>query len=175
EPLETGKRRDGLGDLWVVLHAAGPQRIEPGVDAVVPLGQRGEVANHVDLGHPRKGRVSGPTVLGRRFRPGDVQLGEAPGPPARLRPLLERPGGDARPLGSNGCAGPHEAASSKAFTNRSISSRVLRSVTEISKAPSSMTGPARNPASTSRDWTTAASCAGRTANSLNTSASGHAR
>ena len=49
EPLEAGQPRHGLGHLRVVLHRAGPERIEPGVHPVVDLGQAGEMAHDVGL------------------------------------------------------------------------------------------------------------------------------
>src|SRR5438105_7402157 len=47
---------DVLVDLRVVLHGAGPERVEDGVDREIPLSQMGEVAHHVelaDLGQPQ--------------------------------------------------------------------------------------------------------------------------
>ena len=49
----TGQTGDQLMHLGVVLHGAGAQREEARVDAVIPAGKAGEVANHVELGEFR--------------------------------------------------------------------------------------------------------------------------
>ena len=69
EALESGQRRDGLGDLRVVLHRAGTQGIHPGVEAVVHLRETRVVPDEIDLGDLGQARAA---------RPGRAREGRAP-------------------------------------------------------------------------------------------------
>ncbi len=62
---EAGQARQRLARLRVVLHGAGAERVEAGVDAVVPGGEVGEVADHLQLGQLRH---AGQPVLAQERR-----------------------------------------------------------------------------------------------------------
>ena len=50
-----------LVNLRVVLHRAGSQRIHAGIDAVIPAGKAGEMANHIHLADFRE--IGDPVVF----------------------------------------------------------------------------------------------------------------
>ena len=57
QPGVTGQRRDALVQAWVVLHRAGAERVEAGVEVEVALGDAHVVAHDLglgDLGQPRR-------------------------------------------------------------------------------------------------------------------------
>ena len=70
--LEPRERGDGLGDLRVVLHGAGAQRVEACVHAVVHLRQPRVVADQVDLGDLGQPGVGAAASLFRDRRLRDV-------------------------------------------------------------------------------------------------------
>ena len=81
EPLEARQGGDRLGDLRVVLHRAGAERVHPGVEAVVHLCQPRVVANQVHLPHLRQTGALGPSVRRRDRRLRDVERRQAPRSP----------------------------------------------------------------------------------------------
>ena len=63
EPREPGQRREPLVDPRVVLHRAGAERIEAGVDAEVARRELGEVADELELRHLGQARRLGAAEL----------------------------------------------------------------------------------------------------------------
>ena len=84
---EPGQRDDALVHSRVVLHRAGAERVEAGVDAERPVGERGEVADDLRLGELREARRVGAAQssgeLGNR-EPGVRQRRRAPARPGLL-------------------------------------------------------------------------------------------
>ena len=101
---EAGQARQGLARLRVVLHGAGAERVEPGVDAVVPGREAGEVAHHLQLGELRQPLHLAAQQRRRQVaRPGRRRRGPAgrrrsapssrarrPAAPRRTRPRVHR-------------------------------------------------------------------------------------
>ena len=167
-----------LVELRVELHRARAQRVEPGVDREVELGQVDVVPDDIRLVHLGQGR--------RRDAPGLVrQPGQGVG--RRMRDLatassraaaledrrLQARAGDAHRT-ATGSAGMPASSSASAAANRAISSDVVTSVAQTSRPSTSVgssgsavarTSPASTPRRSRRAWTAAASGT-RTANSL---------
>ena len=115
---EAGQVDDALVDPRVVLHRAGAERVEAGVDPERAVGERGEVANELGLGDLRQARGVLTSQLGGHIGLRDVRTRERGGPAARLRALVDQ---------------LHAASTS---ASRSISSGVRFSVTATSSASS---------------------------------------
>ena len=127
EPIQA---RDFLVDLGVVLHGAGPQRVEPFVIGIVELRKAREVAHHFALGK-----------FGKTFNllpsPAPIQLsrhGPVPGrdiapPLPRDAPLKKKTLTPLRRVPIHA-----HSTSSISFTSRSIWLRLLTSVTQISRS-----------------------------------------
>jgi hypothetical protein len=118
EILEAGQVDDPLVHARVVLHRAGPERIEAGVNAERPRREVREVADQLglgDLGEPR--RPLAPELVGH-LRDGQVVAREARRTPALLRALVDQ---------------LHAASTS---ASRSMSASVRFSVTHTSSASS---------------------------------------
>jgi hypothetical protein len=124
---EGGKGRKPLVDLGIVLHGAGAEGVEAQVDAVVLLGQPGEVTRDLGLGDLREvlelgaQRDPGQQVLRR----GDVLGGQLGGPLAGRADLEDEGFADLL---------DHDRTSWRARASRSISSFVLISVTQTRAA-----------------------------------------
>ena len=82
EVAEPRQRREPLVDPRVVLHRAGAERVEAGVDPEVPRRELGEVAHQVRLGELGQARRLGARELGRDLG-GREAVGRG-GRPARL-------------------------------------------------------------------------------------------
>ena len=117
------KSREGghlLVDLGIVLHGARAERIKPDVDAIVLLGQAGEVADQLDLRDLGKIDDFGPHsqvfegVLGF----GHVQLGQSEGPLPLVADFEDERFAD------------HRSTSSRAAVKASMQALVLTSVTQ---------------------------------------------
>ncbi len=132
EIAEPGKPGEPLVDARVVLHRAGAERVEAGVDAERPIGKRREVANELrlrDLGEPR--RVGAPQ-RGRQLRDGKIRARGAAGAASRARALE-----DERRVGPGASRlGRHRHTSSSTFASRSMSSAVRFSVSATSRTSS---------------------------------------
>src|SRR4029079_10774383 len=91
EVAEAGQRGESLVDPRVVLHRAGAERVEAGVDPEVARRELGEVAHQVRLGELGQARWLGAGELGR-----DLGCGKAFGPrwparaAARVRLLVDQ-------------------------------------------------------------------------------------
>ena len=68
EVAEAGQRDDPLVDPRVVLHRAAAERVEAGVDPEVAIGERGEVADDLVLGHLGEARRPLASKLGGKLR-----------------------------------------------------------------------------------------------------------
>ena len=160
----AGERGDPFVELWVVLHRAGTERIEAGVEVEVALRQAVVVPHDLGLARPRAGGVArrGAAPVravrragapGRRARarrtPGDRGV-SARRSSARRRPRrscahsLVGGGSDHAPTRSWAAATsarsrPAATASPTSLTSRSMSARVRRSVIATS-SPFSYSG-----------------------------------
>ena len=72
EVAEAGQRDDALVDARVVLHRAGAERVEAGVDPEVAVGERGEVAHELGLGDLGQARRRRPAQMLRDLGPRQV-------------------------------------------------------------------------------------------------------
>jgi histidinol phosphatase-like enzyme len=83
---ETIKRRHIFVDFWVVFHSARAQRIEPGIYAVVFIGQQGIMSDYINLADFRQvyllfcKQMRGDQVFKRDAR--DIAFRKAKGTPA---------------------------------------------------------------------------------------------
>ena len=119
---EAGQPRGALVDARVVLHRAGAERVEAGVDAEVAVGEVREVAHDLVLGQLGQARR---LLAGERRRNlGHRQpvVRDAPGPAARLALLVDE------------LHQPHTSASTSA--RRSMSAGVRFSVSATSSTSS---------------------------------------
>ena len=119
---EAGQPRDLLVDLRVVLHGAGAERIESGIDAEIALRQRKVVPHHVELRQFRQAGIGAPFVRRQRGlrHVAGRQIGAVPAGHAQLVD------------GGNGVCVSHRTASASPRTSRSMLVRALTSVTAIS-------------------------------------------
>ena len=161
-PLEPRQRRDGLGDLRVVLHRARAQRVEAGVHAVVHLRQAGVVADQVDLGDlGQRGIGPAPSVLGsRRPRERPAARTRTRGGPGRDRSTIV-PVPRRRAL-TCGSARPTHARAPPRTPARTVDLVTdRRSVTATTRASRPAASRARPPGTRARSARRAPSAAGR--------------
>src|SRR5439155_2918027 len=118
EVPESGQGRQALVDARVVLHRAGPERVEAGVDSEVPGRELGVVPEEIGLCDLRQARRFCPRELRRNDGGRKVGAGRAGGAPARNGLLVDQPHRDST------------------FASRSISAFVRRSVTATSRTSS---------------------------------------
>src|SRR5437763_11213278 len=113
---ETRERSEALVDPRVVLHGAGAEWIEAGVDAEVARRELREMADELELRHlGEAGRLGAAQVARDLRRRRQVRVAWKRGRAAsRLRLLVDE---------------PHPATSARTSASRSISSGVRRSVT----------------------------------------------
>ena len=123
QPGEPRERGEPLVDARVVLHRAGAERIEAGVDAEVAGRELGEVAHELELRHLGQARRLGAAELLRKLgrRRQVLVVRERRRAAARLRLLVDE---------------LHRATSASTSASRSISSGVRRSVTATSRTSS---------------------------------------
>ena len=86
---EAGERGDALVDARVVLHRAGAERVEAGVDAEVAVGEVREVADDLVLGQLRQPRRLLARERGGHLGHGQAVVREATGAAARLALLVD--------------------------------------------------------------------------------------
>ena len=86
---EAGERGDALVDPRVVLHRAGAERVEAGVDAEVAVGEVREVADDLVLGQLGQPRRLLARERGRHLGHGQAVVREATGAAARLALLVD--------------------------------------------------------------------------------------
>ena len=132
EISEPGKPGEPLVDARVVLHRAGAERIEAGVDAERAVGERREVPYQLGLRHLGQSRQRGAPQRGREVRNREIRPRRTPGSTTRPRALE-----DERRLGP-GASGParHRHTSSRTFASRSTSATVRFSVSATSRTSS---------------------------------------
>ena len=119
---KPGQPRGALVDARVVLHRAGAERVEAGVDAEVAVGQVREVAHDLVLGQLGQARRLLAGERGRNLGHRQAVVGNAPGPAARLALLVDE------------LHQPHTSASTSA--RRSMSAGVRFSVSATSSTSS---------------------------------------
>ena len=90
EVTEAGQGDDPLVDAWVVLHRAAAERVEARVDPEVAVGERGEVAHELVLGHLREPRRTLPSKLWRKRRHWETVRRDATRATPRPRLLVDQ-------------------------------------------------------------------------------------
>ena len=120
---EPGQRDHALVDARVVLHRAGAERVEAGVDPEVPIGEIREVADDLVLGQLGQARRLLAREARRHLGYGQAVARHPSCPPARLALLVDQ------------LHQPHTSASTSA--SRSTSAGVRFSVSATSRTSSS--------------------------------------
>ena len=132
EVAEAGKRREPLVHARVVLHRAGAERIEAGVDAERAVGERREVADDLRLRELGQARRSRPAQRVGQLGDGQVGARRTTGAATRAGALEDE---RRRSPGAPGLAHAHTSASTSA--RRSTSATLFFSVT-ATRSTSSM-------------------------------------
>jgi hypothetical protein len=131
EVAEAGQPPGAFVDARVVLHRAGAERVEAGVDAEVAVGERGDVADELRLGDLRQPRRMGAAELGRQLRLRQSVVGHAPCTPAWAASLID----ELHPW--PGAFVDHPETSASTSASRSMSAGIRFSVTVTRRTSSS--------------------------------------